>query len=198
MKKAREKANTCSAAFEHYLDSVGCESLDRAGNNMQLKGVIHEILFRDKLNLNPVNMWNGKRAMLTRNPHAHAVDVVQMQNGKNVGRYQLKDCTSPAGIRDTLTKVRTKYVYLLKVPQHEAHGHAGNRRRVQQKQNNNGSAQESTNISSSRTTPVADNAACNAKTRICCEQPPGHRSAVLLRAPRWEPHSPACPLWRPV
>ena len=160
MKKAREKANTCSAAFELYLDSVGCESLDRAGNNMQLKGVIHEILFRDKLNLNPVNMWNGKRAMLTRNPHAHAVDVVQMQNGKNVGRYQLKDCTSPAGIRDTLTKVRTKKYHSTKL--------MGTRETVagyNKSKTTTDQPMESTNISSSRTTRVADNAGVQCKNK---------------------------------
>lgn len=100
--------NTLSASRELYFDAIGQEALERAGNCPQLKGIIHEMLFRDKLNLSPKNLLAGNVTKLTKNPTAHSVDLVTLnKNGKPIAKYQLKDCTSTAGTGKTLGQVRS-------------------------------------------------------------------------------------------
>ena len=100
--------NTVSAARELYFDAIAQEALSRAGDKPQLKGVVHELLFRDKQNLSPKNLLEGNVTKLTKSPHAHSVDLVTMnKNGRPIARYQLKDRTSPDGIYKTLRTVRS-------------------------------------------------------------------------------------------
>lgn len=94
-------------SVEHYFDAIGREALERAGGpNPQLKGHIFEMLWRDKCNLDLGNRLKGITAVLTRSPQAHAVDVVQMQDGKCVGRWQCKDVTSASGMSKIRAEVR--------------------------------------------------------------------------------------------
>lgn len=151
--RATGVANTVSAASEHYLGVIGSEAVARAGNNPNLKGVVHELLFRDKLNLNPSNMLQGKVARLTKNPHAHGVDVVQMQGGKVVGKYQLKDCSSTSGVNKTLEQTRSgKYGNTQLKGTNETTEAYNRAKGVQDKK------MSSTGISSDKTGRVADNA----------------------------------------
>ena len=76
---------------ELYEAKVGQEMLARSGRNPQGKGVVHEILFRDRLNADPRNILTGRHAQLTKSPTAVRDDLVTTQHGKVVGRYQLKD-----------------------------------------------------------------------------------------------------------
>lgn len=74
-----------------YEAKVINESLKRAGNNPQLKGIVHEVLIKDGINYNPVNMVKGINAALTKSTNAKTVDVVVKQGSKIVGRIQAKD-----------------------------------------------------------------------------------------------------------
>lgn len=161
MKKNRpdtsNTVNCISQAFELYNDAIGQEALERVGNNPQLKGVIHEMLFRDKLNLNIRNRLHGNTAVLTRNPRAHDVDVIVMgKNGRAVNRYQVKDCTSPSGIGDTLGKTRNgRYRSTKLVGTNETTTKYNQRAGVGDK------PMQSTGISSNRTGRIADNTGIN-------------------------------------
>lgn len=81
-------ANTTKQAYEA---KVAAESLVRAGRNPQLHGIVHEVLIKDGINLNPINAAKGVRATLTKNPTAKTVDIVVSQHGKIISRIQAKD-----------------------------------------------------------------------------------------------------------
>lgn len=93
---------------EAYEFAVGQEMLDRAGRNQCGKGVVHEILCRDQLNLKPENILTGTHAELASSTTAVRDDIVVTRGGKVVGRMQLKD--TPASVDKTLQQVsRGKY-----------------------------------------------------------------------------------------
>ena len=58
-KKSNQTVDTCSEASELYLDTIGMEALERAGNCPQLKGIAHELLYRDKLNMSADGLIKG-------------------------------------------------------------------------------------------------------------------------------------------
>mgnify|MGYP000998529757 CR=1 FL=1 len=150
--KLGEFINSISASIEHYLDCVGREALSRAGNNQNLKGHIHEIMFRDKLNLGIKNILAGKVAKLTKNPSARGVDVVQTQSAKVVGKYQLKDSVSDSGVNKILNQTRNgKYRNAKLMGTKETTAKHSTKARLGDKQ------MESTGVSSNRTGRVADN-----------------------------------------
>ncbi|HPF08752.1 MAG TPA: hypothetical protein PL020_03335 [Candidatus Cloacimonadota bacterium] len=84
-------SNLHVAARNAYEGKVIAESMQRAGKNPQLKGVIHEVLIKDKINSNPANIVKGVKASLTKNPNAKTVDIVVKQGNKVVSRIQAKD-----------------------------------------------------------------------------------------------------------
>lgn len=88
---------------ECYEAKVAVEALNRAGRNKNLHGIAHEIIFKDKVNINPVNIIKGKRAFLTKSATAMRDDIVIKQSGKVVGRMQLKD--TPKSISATIKQV---------------------------------------------------------------------------------------------
>lgn len=147
------KTNRILAGFEHYNDAIGQEALARSGNNPQLKGIVHEMLFRDKCNLTPSSVLKGNVTVLTRNPTAHNVDLITMNNGKAVAKYQLKDCTSDSGIRDTLGRVRNGQYKNTQLMGTEETAKKYNRMKTP-----NDRPMKSTGISSKRTGRIADNA----------------------------------------
>ena len=140
--------NTVSTAREFYFDCVGAEALKRAGGNQNLKGVVHELLFRDKRTLT-----TGGNFRLTKNPHAHGVDVVRIKGGKARERYQVKDCVSQGGVAKTLKQVRSgKYKNVTLVGTKETAKRYNAARKPGDK------PMVSSGISSKRTGRIADNA----------------------------------------
>ena len=87
-----------------YEASVISRTVGRAGSSTinGAKGIIHEIEFVDKMNAK--NLFNSSKTMLTKNSTAPQVDVVTVDNGKVIARYQLKDTPSASGIRDTVSR----------------------------------------------------------------------------------------------
>lgn len=88
-------------AREVLWDSLGQQAVERAGRGPQLKGVVHEIAVRDSLNHSLDALREGHRAKLVAAANAPAVDVVTVRPSGGVhARYQVKDLTSEAGLRD--------------------------------------------------------------------------------------------------
>ena len=151
--KSANKTISILSAMEHYNDAIGKEAVARVGNNTQLKGVIHENLYMDKCNLNNLSRLKGDVTTLTKNPRAPSVDVVTTNKGKVVSRYQLKDCTSDSGVRDTLKRVRKGQYKNTQLMGTEETAEKYNRMKSSKDR-----AMKSTGISSKRTGRIADNA----------------------------------------
>lgn len=101
--KQNNSSSYVQGAKEAYEGKVALEALKRAGKNQQLKGVVHEVLVKDKLNVNPKNLMTGTRAELAKSANAIRDDIVLKQAGKIVGRMQLKD--TPSSISKTVKQV---------------------------------------------------------------------------------------------
>ncbi len=95
------------ATKEGYEASVALRALDRAGNCPQLKGHVHELIFCDKYNANPLNIIQGNHANLTKSATAQMKDVVMTNNGRVVGHAQLKDTISSSGLRKTAEQIKS-------------------------------------------------------------------------------------------
>lgn len=89
-----------AVGLELYEAIVAQETLDRVGNCQNGKGVAHEIMYRDKCNIDPANILAGKRTELTRSTTAIRDDLIVKQDNHVVGRMQLKD--TPASVQKTL------------------------------------------------------------------------------------------------
>ncbi len=101
-----KEVQACSDAHLAYEAKVAVEALDRAGRTPQLKGVVHEVLFKDSLNASPRNILNGTKAVLTKSTTAVRDDVLVLsKTGKVVQRFQLKD--TPNSIASTVKQVQT-------------------------------------------------------------------------------------------
>ncbi|MBF0236904.1 MAG: hypothetical protein HQM12_04300 [SAR324 cluster bacterium] len=105
-----EKNNNAStlanASKAGYESKVIAEALERVGNNPNLKGVIHEILVRDGVHMNPANLISGHTAHLVESTTAKAVDMVIKDNaGKIISRVQLKD--TPASIGKLVQQIKS-------------------------------------------------------------------------------------------
>lgn len=74
-----------------YDTKVGLEAFERSGYNPQLKGIVHEVLYKDAQTLNPTNLLNGTKGVLSKSTTAVRDDVLLMNGGSVVGRSQLKD-----------------------------------------------------------------------------------------------------------
>ena len=94
-------------AREGYDVKVGAEALKRAGKCKNLKGHVHEILFKDRYNADPRNIIAGRHAELTKSTTARMKDVIIKKNGKVVGHAQLKDVTSKEGIAKTVKQINS-------------------------------------------------------------------------------------------
>lgn len=108
MKKEQNNKNRKTRsgfAQEAYWDYVGSEAKQHVGNNPQLKGTIHEIAYRARLNLSPENLTKGKVSRLSKSPTAKSADIVTLKEGKITERIQLKDVTDKAGINNLNKKV---------------------------------------------------------------------------------------------
>lgn len=88
-----QKENLGNIGRNGYEMKAGCEALRRAGQNKNLHGIVHEVMFKDSYNANPSNILNGRSCHLTKNPTAQMKDVVMMKGNKVCGHAQLKDVT---------------------------------------------------------------------------------------------------------
>jgi hypothetical protein len=102
----KKKFNVVNGSKEFYEGKVIAEARNRAGNNPHLKGHIHEILIKDKLNSNPSSILQGKKAVLTKNSNARSADIVVKKAGKIVQRIQAKDTVSNGGISKTVSQIK--------------------------------------------------------------------------------------------
>ena len=138
-------------ARETFWDYAGQEAVQRVGRGPQLKGVIHEVVFREQRNLTPAALLRGTRTSLTRSSNAKTVDLVTTRNGRVVERLQAKDCISDSCARNVQGRVRSgQYRTARLVGTRETVGKfrdTGVTKRV-----------ESSGISSRSTTRAADNA----------------------------------------
>ncbi len=104
---------TTNFAKNSYEGKVIWEALNRAGRNPNLKGHIHEILFRDSYNFDPRNILNGKRAVLVKNPTAKCVDIVIKKGNLVIERLQLKD--TPNSIHKVFRQIENGHYNSAKV-----------------------------------------------------------------------------------
>ena len=97
MNLKNETGAAMAASRSAYEAKVGVEAVLRSGGkNPQLKGVVHEILYRDALTMKPGNLANGARGTLSKSVTAVRDDVLLKQGGAVVGRAQLKDAVHTA------------------------------------------------------------------------------------------------------
>ncbi|MBQ7608606.1 MAG: hypothetical protein IJU76_11650 [Desulfovibrionaceae bacterium] len=71
--RSQKALNTVFAGCELYNDAIGQEALARAGNTPQIKGIVHELLFRDQQNLGADGLIRGNVTQLSKNPTAHGI-----------------------------------------------------------------------------------------------------------------------------
>ncbi len=105
MSKNSNNTNSVATTVQHsYEGKVISEALSRAGKCPNIKGHIHEIMYRDLQNILPKNILKGNVAELVKSPTAKCVDlVVKSPAGKIIERVQLKDV--PASINKTLKQI---------------------------------------------------------------------------------------------
>lgn len=92
-----------------YEGSVNSRVVERVGNlaPSQSKGIAHEILYADKLNITRPELGVTKLSTKT---NAVRDDLVSVKDGVVKYRAQLKDTVSPAGVKKTLNQgVSGKY-----------------------------------------------------------------------------------------
>ena len=104
------QSGTAAAAAREVLEgAVGIEAVMRAGKNPQLKGIVHEVAFKDLYNLSPERLIDGNVAVLSNSPTAVRDDLLIMNGGKVIQRMQLKDTVSSSGISKTISQVSNKH-----------------------------------------------------------------------------------------
>ncbi len=105
----KEKRKEIAGAIlkEGYEAKIGLEALERAGHCPQLKGHVHEIMFCDKFNLNPLHFLRGQHAELSSSITDPVMDVVIKKSGEVIASAQLKDTVSQAGVRKTVSQIQS-------------------------------------------------------------------------------------------
>lgn len=104
----KNNAGTCIAVAREVFEATsGMEAAMRNGRNPQLKGVVHETMYKNAYNLSPARIIDGKEAVLSKSVTAVRDDVLIKQGGKIVERLQLKD--TPASIGNTIKQVSEKH-----------------------------------------------------------------------------------------
>lgn len=79
---------------------MGVEAVLRSGGkNPQLKGVVHEILYRDALTMKPGNLANGARGTLSKSVTAVRDDVLLKQGGRGGRSGAAEGCGAYGGPR---------------------------------------------------------------------------------------------------
>lgn len=101
MERSKQTGTSTAVIRSAYEAKTGVEAVVRSGGkNSQLKGVVHEILYRDSITLSPKNLATGVKGTLSKSSTAVRDDVLIMQGGRVIGRAQLKDTV--AGVEKTV------------------------------------------------------------------------------------------------
>ena len=80
--KNHQAGAAAAAGRSAYETKVGVEAVVRSGGkNPQLKGVVHEILYRDSLTMAPKNLASGAKGALSKSVTAVRDDVLLKQGG---------------------------------------------------------------------------------------------------------------------
>ncbi len=146
------KTNYAGKARETYYDFVGKEATKRVGKCPQIKGAVHEIILRDKINLTPKNMLNGKSCRLTKSTRSTSSDMVIMKGKKITSRIQAKDLTNSSSINDFKRKIESKQYKNSKIMVTEE-----TKELLKKAKFKSGKSISSSGISSKTTTRIADN-----------------------------------------
>ncbi len=101
-----ESGTAVAAARSAAEGKIGAEAASRAGHNPNLKGIVHEVMVKDRYNADPRRLLDGSEAILAKSPTAVRDDVLIMRDGRVVGRMQLKD--TPASAGDVIRRVQSK------------------------------------------------------------------------------------------
>ena len=109
------RTNAGIIAKEGYEASVAARALARSGKCPQLKGTVHELMFCDQFNANPLNIISGDRAQLTKSTTATMKDIIITRNGKVTGHAQLKDCVSNGGVSKTARQINSGHYNKTKI-----------------------------------------------------------------------------------
>lgn len=106
-KERKNQVGTAVAAAKVCSDTkTGMEALARSGGrNPQLKGVVHEIMYKNRYNADPTRIKDGAKAVLSKSPIAVRDDILIKKGGKIIGRAQLKD--TPKSIGKTIQQVQS-------------------------------------------------------------------------------------------
>lgn len=106
MDKQTSYANTVhSAAKSLQQHSVIEEAVGRGGHCKNIKGHILEVEYKRKLNRSLSNIIKNRHARLTKSPTATRDDLLLIENGKIIKRFQCKDTTSTSGVADTVKRI---------------------------------------------------------------------------------------------
>lgn len=104
----KNQSGTAAAVGREVFEAKsGVEAALRAGRNPNLKGVVHETMYKNAFNMSPGRILDGKKAVLSKSTTAVRDDVLIKQGGKIVERMQLKD--TPASISKTFNQVVEKH-----------------------------------------------------------------------------------------
>ncbi|WP_298780690.1 hypothetical protein [uncultured Fretibacterium sp.] len=102
--ESKLEVQATTAVKEAYEYKSGLEAVKRVGDLPpdKLKGVVHEVMFKDRFNLK--NAFSGKKAILSRSRQAVRDDVLIRDGKKIVERLQLKD--TPKSVGDVVRRVK--------------------------------------------------------------------------------------------
>lgn len=104
--KKNGSGTAVAAARSAVEGKIGVEAASRAGRNPNLKGIVHEVMVKDRYNADPLRLLDDSKAVLAKSPTAVRDDVLIMRDGRVVGRMQLKDASKSA--RDIVRRVQNK------------------------------------------------------------------------------------------
>lgn len=86
-----------AAGREIFEAKSGIEAAMRAGKNPNLKGIVHETMYKNIYNASPKRIIDGTKAVLSESTTAIRDDVIIKQGSNIVKRVQLKDTANSIG-----------------------------------------------------------------------------------------------------
>lgn len=93
----KQSGAATAAGREIFEAKAGIEAAMRAGKNPNLKGIVHETMFKNIYNASPKRIVDGTRAVLSESTTAVRDDVIIKQGGNIIKRVQLKDTANSIG-----------------------------------------------------------------------------------------------------
>ncbi len=104
----KKQSGTATAVGREIFEvKCGIEAVKRAGNNPQLKGIVHETMYKNIYNVSPKRIVDGTKAFLSESTTAVRDDVIIKQGSNIVKRLQLKDTAN--SIRKTIKQVKNHH-----------------------------------------------------------------------------------------